>query len=66
MEFLASPKGQELYAERVYEYPVDPNAQASDTVKNFGTINPDKLPLAEIAKNRPKASELVDKVGFNN
>ncbi|MDA4847225.1 Fe(3+) ABC transporter substrate-binding protein [Hoeflea poritis] len=66
MEFLASPKGQELYAERVYEYPVDPNAQASDTVKNFGDINPDKLPLAEIAKNRPKASELVDKVGFNN
>ncbi|WP_419908531.1 Fe(3+) ABC transporter substrate-binding protein [Hoeflea sp.] len=66
MEFLASPKGQELYAERVYEYPVDPNAQASDTVKNFGDINPDPLPLAEIAKNRPKASELVDKVGFNN
>ena len=66
MEFLASPKGQELYAERVYEYPVDPNAEASDTVKGFGEINPDSLPLADIAKNRPKASELVDKVGFNN
>ncbi len=66
MEFLASPKGQELYAERVYEYPVDPNAEASETVKGFGEINPDSLPLADIAKNRPKASELVDKVGFNN
>lgn len=66
MEFLASPKGQEIYAEQVYEYPVDPNAQASDTVKGFGDIKPDTLPLDEIAKNRPKASELVDKVGFNN
>ncbi len=66
MEFLASPKGQELYAERVFEYPVDPNAKVSDIVKSFGEIKPDSLPLAEIAKNRKAASVLVDKVGFNN
>ena len=66
MEFLASPKGQELYAERVFEYPVAPGAEASDIVKSFGDINPDKLPLADIANNRKAASVLVDKVGFNN
>ena len=44
MEFLASPKGQELYAERVFEYPVAPGAEASDIVKSFGEINPDTLP----------------------
>lgn len=66
MEFLASPRGQELYAERVFEYPVAPGAEASDIVKSFGEINPDKLPLADIANNRKAASVLVDKVGFNN
>ena len=66
MEFLASPKGQEIYAEQVYEYPVDPNAKVSDIVKSFGDIKPDSLPLADIAKNRKAASVLVDKVGFNN
>lgn len=66
MEFLASPKGQEIYGEQVFEYPVDPNAKTSDIVKSFGTIKPDSLPLDEIAKNRKAASVLVDKVGFNN
>ena len=66
MEFLASPKGQELYSERVFEYPVAPGAEASDIVKSFGDINPDTLPLADIANNRKAASVLVDKVGFNN
>ena len=66
MEFLASPKGQEIYAEQVYEYPVDPNASVSDTVKSFGDIKPDPLGLDEIAKNRAAASAMVDRVGFNN
>lgn len=66
MEFLASPKGQMLYAERVFEYPVAPGAEASDIVKSFGEIKPDTLSLDEIAKNRKAASEMVDRVGFNN
>lgn len=66
MEFLASPRGQEIYAEQVFEYPVDPNAKTSDIVNSFGAIKPDSLPLDEIAKNRKAASVLVDKVGFNN
>ncbi len=66
MEFLASPKGQEIYAEQVFEYPVDPAAKASDIVTSFGDINADPIALEEIAKNRKAASVLVDKVGFNN
>jgi iron(III) transport system substrate-binding protein len=50
----------------VFEYPVSPSAQVSDTVKGFGAIKPDPLPIEEIAKNRKTASELVDKVGLNN
>ncbi|KQV43829.1 MULTISPECIES: Fe(3+) ABC transporter substrate-binding protein [unclassified Rhizobium] len=66
MEFLASGEAQHIYAEQVFEYPVMPGSEPSEIVKSFGKINPDPLPLAEIAANRKKASELVDKVGYND
>jgi iron(III) transport system substrate-binding protein len=66
MEFLASGEAQKIYAEEVFEYPVMPGAEPSDIVKSFGTLKPDSLPLTDIAKNRKMASELVDKVGFND
>ncbi len=66
MEFLSSGEAQKIYAEQVFEYPVLPGVEPSDVVKSFGSIKPDTLPLAEIAANRKKASELVDKVGYNN
>ncbi|SOC45444.1 iron(III) transport system substrate-binding protein [Rhizobium subbaraonis] len=66
IDFLASGEAQEIYAEQVFEYPVMPGKEPSDIVKSFGTIKPDTLPLAEIAANRKKASELVDKVGVND
>ncbi|WP_246701817.1 Fe(3+) ABC transporter substrate-binding protein [Rhizobium terricola] len=65
MEFLASGKAQEIYAEQVFEYPVLPGAKVSDVVASFGPIKPDTLPLTDIAANRKAASELVDKVGLN-
>lgn len=66
MEFLASAKAQEIYAEQVYEYPVKEGTEASEIVRSFGTIKPDTLPLTEIAGNRKAASRLVDKVGFDD
>ena len=66
MEFLASDKGQKLYSERVFEYPVEPGIEPSAIVKAWGALKPDSLPLADIARNRKAASELVDKVGFDD
>lgn len=66
MEFLSSGTAQKIYAEQVFEYPVLPGAEPSDIVKSFGPIKPDTLPLSDIAANRKKASELVDKVAFND
>lgn len=66
MEFLASPEAQKIYAEKVFEYPVAPGAEPSEIVKGFGPIKPDPLPLAEISAHRKEASELVDKVGYND
>jgi len=66
MEFLSSKEAQEIYANQVFEYPVLPGAKTSDIVTGFGPIKPDTLPLVDIAAHRKEASELVDKVGFND
>ena len=66
MQFLSQGEAQKIYAEQVYEYPVLPGAEPSDIVKGFGTIKPDQMPLTDVAKYRKQASELVDKVGFND
>jgi iron(III) transport system substrate-binding protein len=65
MEFLASDEGQRIYAEVNNEYPVNPKVPASAEVQSWGKLKPDALPLGNIAKYRKKASELVDKVGFD-
>ncbi len=66
MEFLSSGTAQELYAEVVYEYPLKEGTKPSETVAGFGKIKPDTLSLDEIAKLRKKASQLVDKVGYDD
>jgi iron(III) transport system substrate-binding protein len=66
MEFLASDEAQKIYAQQVYEYPVDPAALPSDLVASWGPLKADTLPLADIAKNRKAASEMVDRVAFDD
>lgn len=66
MEFLSSDEAQKIYAEVNFEYPVKPGVAPSERVASWGTLKADTLPLIEIAKHRKTASELVDKVGFND
>jgi len=66
VEFLASDKGQEMYAEVNNEYPVKQGVPWSPLVKSWGDFKPDPISLTEIAGLRKKASELVDKVGFDD
>jgi iron(III) transport system substrate-binding protein len=65
IEFLASDKGQEMYAEVNNEYPVKAGVPWSPLVKSWGDFKPDPISLNEIAALRKTASELVDKVGFD-
>lgn len=65
MEFLASEEGQRIYAEVNNEYPVNPKVPASAAVQAWGNLVPDKLPLGAIAQNRKRASEIMDRVGFD-
>lgn len=66
MEFLSNDEAQHIYAEVNFEYPVKEGVPPSDRVASWGTLKADKMPLIEIAKHRREASELVDKVGFND
>lgn len=66
MEFLASDEGQRLYAEINYEYPISKNVPADNVVELFGSFTPDKTRLGAIARLRPKALEIVEKVGFDD
>jgi iron(III) transport system substrate-binding protein len=66
LEYLASDEAQSLYARANYEYPVKPGVALDPVVESFGAMRVDALPLAEIAKHRKRASELVDRVGFDH
>jgi iron(III) transport system substrate-binding protein len=66
MEFLASDEAQSLYAAGNYEYPVNAAIKPSDTVAAWGTLVPDSLNVADIARNQKRAAELVAEVGMND
>lgn len=65
MEYLSSADAQQIYAEVNHEYPVKAEVPWSKLVKSWGDFKADTLSLDVVAKNRKRASELVDKVAFN-
>lgn len=65
MEFLVSPEAQRIYAETIGEYPVVEGVPTSPLVAGWGELHPDPLPLTKIAEYRKKASELIDRVQFD-
>jgi iron(III) transport system substrate-binding protein len=65
LEFLVSPEAQAIYAKANFEYPVLAGAEIDPIIAALGELTPDPLPLHEIGAHRRQASELVDKVGFD-
>jgi iron(III) transport system substrate-binding protein len=66
MEWLVGEHAQHLYADMNYEYPLLSEVKVNPTIAAYGTLKPDSLPLAEVAKHKKAAANLVDKVGFDN
>jgi len=66
IEFLTSDNGQKVFAERVNEYPLKAGISASEIVSSWGAMKADTLAFDKIASLRKKASEIMDKVGFDN
>ncbi len=65
IEFLSSDAGQGVYAERVNEYPLKAGVAVSKTVDSWGKLKPDALAFDKIGALRKKASQIMDKVGFD-
>jgi iron(III) transport system substrate-binding protein len=66
LEFLVSNEAQAIYAQANYEYPVRSGAKVDPIIAALGTLKTDGVDLRAVAKARKTASELVDKVGFDN
>ncbi|MCW5687462.1 MAG: iron ABC transporter substrate-binding protein, partial [Pseudolabrys sp.] len=62
----AGEKAQHMYADVNFEYPLRPGIAINPIIAGYGTLKPDPLPLSKIAASKKAASELVDKVGFDN
>ena len=66
IEFLSNDFAQKFYAKQNHEYPAKLGVEPSALVKSWGNFKKDELSIEAIAKYRPLASRLVDKVGFND
>ncbi|MBK1781179.1 Fe(3+) ABC transporter substrate-binding protein [Advenella sp. WQ 585] len=66
LEYLVSDQAQQLYSKTNYEYPIRKGVEMDPVMTAIGELKVDSLPVTEIAKFRKQASELVDKVGFDN
>ena len=65
MEFMVSDEAQGLYASLNSEYPVVEGVALDPLVESWGSFQPANTPLAQIAENRPRASDLVDSAELN-
>ncbi|CUJ32237.1 Fe(3+) ABC transporter substrate-binding protein [Cognatishimia activa] len=65
LEFLTSPKAQEIYAEANFEYPIADGTQAAPLVQGWGTFEADDVNLMTLAGNRDAALKLIETVDFD-
>jgi iron(III) transport system substrate-binding protein len=65
LEFLVSPEAQAIYASGNFEYPVLAGAKVDPIIAALGELKIDPMPLHEVYDHRSEASDLVDKVGFD-
>lgn len=65
LDYMSQPEAQRVLADVNYEYPVRAGIPVNAFVAGFGPLKADPMPLFEVAAKRARASELVDKVGFD-
>jgi iron(III) transport system substrate-binding protein len=65
LEFLSADDAQRMYASVNFEYPVKDGVALDPVVKSWGAFKADTISLEKIAALRSKASQLVDRVRFD-
>ena len=64
LEFLASPAGQQMFAELNHEFPVDVSVPASKVVQAWGDFKADTSGLARFGELNGAAIRLADRAGW--
>lgn len=64
IEFLSATEAQGMLANINFEYPVNPNVELSDLLKQWGTFKADEVNLSVLGDNNSDAVVIFDKVGW--
>ncbi|WP_041607648.1 Fe(3+) ABC transporter substrate-binding protein [Halobacteroides halobius] len=64
MEFLSSQKAQKIFANANYEYPANPEVEASDLLKSWGDFETQDINLTKLGKYNQKAVKIFSEVGW--
>ena len=64
IEFLSEVEAQNFLASINFEYPVNPKAEYSDLLKEWGAFKADEINLSELGKRNKDAVIIFDRVGW--
>jgi iron(III) transport system substrate-binding protein len=64
LEWLSSPRGQELFSKTNHEYPANPDAPVHPIIAGFGEFRADNLPIGEFGRLQADAIKLLDRAGY--
>ncbi len=64
LEFLSSAKAQKMFAETNIEYPVNPDADLHELLKEWGDFKRDDLNVSELGSNQAEAVKIADRAGY--
>jgi iron(III) transport system substrate-binding protein len=64
IEFLLSPKAQDLFANGNFEYPVAKGVKKNDVVSSWGTFEDDNISINTMGKYNINAVKIFDKAGW--
>lgn len=64
LEFLSSPKAQNLFADINMEYPVNPNIKPSPVVSAWGEFKQNRMNVVKAGELQTTAVKLMDRAGY--
>ncbi len=64
IEWLSSEKGQKLFADGNFEYPVNPRVEPHPIVREWGEFKMDPINVAEYGMLQKSAIELMERAGY--
>jgi iron(III) transport system substrate-binding protein len=64
IEFLSSPEAQQMFADRSFEFPANPQAAVNPIVARWGTFKQDDINIAAAGELQAAAVRLADRAGY--